>query len=193
MADDTKTLALSVTLDTGRLRSELSDLARLGDRFGHTMVRAFAGAVTGGRKFSTVLRSLLLSLSGQALSAALRPLGSALGGAFGTLFGGLTANASGNAFSDGRSKRFAAGGIVNSPTLFPLRSGTGLMGEAGPEAILPLARGRDGKLGVRAEPAARPVTVNVTIATPDLESFRRSQGQVAAALVRGLEHGRRNL
>ena len=37
----------------------------------------------------------------------------------------------------------------NSPTLFPMRGGAGLMGEAGPEAIMPLARGADGKLGVR--------------------------------------------
>ena len=42
---------------------------------------------------------------------------------------------------------FANGGIVNSPTLFPLRGGAGLMGEAGAEAIMPLARGGDGKAG----------------------------------------------
>ncbi|MEL7000481.1 MAG: hypothetical protein AAFP68_19700, partial [Pseudomonadota bacterium] len=45
---------------------------------------------------------------------------------------------------------FASGGIVNSPTMFPLRNGLGLMGEAGPEAIMPVARGPDGKMGVRA-------------------------------------------
>jgi len=44
---------------------------------------------------------------------------------------------------------FARGGIVNSPMLFPMATGTGLMGEAGPEAIMPLARGPDGRLGVR--------------------------------------------
>ena len=43
---------------------------------------------------------------------------------------------------------YARGGIVNSPTLFPFAKGVGLMGEAGPEAILPLKRGRSGKLGV---------------------------------------------
>jgi phage-related minor tail protein len=40
------------------------------------------------------------------------------------------------------------GGVVNSPTFFPMANGTGLMGEAGPEAIMPLKRGPDGKLGV---------------------------------------------
>jgi hypothetical protein len=37
---------------------------------------------------------------------------------------------------------------VNRPTVFPFSRGIGLMGEAGPEAILPLRRGRDGRLGV---------------------------------------------
>jgi phage-related minor tail protein len=46
---------------------------------------------------------------------------------------------------------FARGGIVNRPTVFPFAGGIGLMGEAGPEAIMPLARHSDGSLGVRAQ------------------------------------------
>jgi lambda family phage tail tape measure protein len=61
--------------------------------------------------------------------------------------------AKGGAFSNGITK-FATGGIVNGPTLFPFADGgamqMGLMGEAGPEAIMPLQRGADGSLGVRA-------------------------------------------
>jgi tape measure domain-containing protein len=61
--------------------------------------------------------------------------------------------ASGAIFSGGIAK-FATGGIVNGPTLFPFADGgamqMGLMGEAGPEAIMPLQRGADGSLGVRA-------------------------------------------
>ena len=53
--------------------------------------------------------------------------------------GGLFANAKGNVIANGRITPFAGGGIVNSPVMFPLRGGTGLMGEAGPEAIMPLA------------------------------------------------------
>lgn len=49
----------------------------------------------------------------------------------------------------GIASAFAAGGVVASPTLFPMARGAGLMGEAGPEAILPLSRGTDGKLGVQ--------------------------------------------
>jgi hypothetical protein len=57
--------------------------------------------------------------------------------------------ANGGAFSMGNIIPFANGGIYDSPTLFPMANGMGLMGEAGPEAIMPLSRGSDGKLGVR--------------------------------------------
>jgi tape measure domain-containing protein len=66
---------------------------------------------------------------------------------------GIPAAANGAIFSNGIAK-FATGGIVNGPTLFPFADGgamqMGLMGEAGPEAIMPLQRGPDGSLGVRA-------------------------------------------
>ena len=86
---------------------------------------------------------------------------------------------------------FAAGGVVAAPTYFPMRGGLGLMGEAGPEAILPLARGSDGRLGVAAGGRARPAPVTVNIATPDVEGFRRSEAQVAAGLARAVARGRR--
>lgn len=58
-------------------------------------------------------------------------------------------SANGNVFNNGSVQAFASGGVVGSPTLFPMAGGkTGLMGEAGPEAIVPLKRGPDGKLGV---------------------------------------------
>jgi hypothetical protein len=57
---------------------------------------------------------------------------------------------------------FAKGGIVSGPTVFPFANGTGLMGEAGPEAIMPLSRGSDGKLGVAAANgnSAPKITIN---------------------------------
>jgi tape measure domain-containing protein len=62
-------------------------------------------------------------------------------------------NAGGNAFNKG-VKRYAMGGVVNKPTMFTYAEGGtgrfGLMGEAGPEAIIPLKRGNDGRLGVSA-------------------------------------------
>ena len=75
--------------------------------------------------------------------------------------GGIFAN--GGTFANG-IQPFASGGIVNSPTLFKFANGgamrNGLMGEAGPEAIIPLKRGRDGKLGV-AGGGGTSVVVNV--------------------------------
>lgn len=56
--------------------------------------------------------------------------------------------ANGGAFQGGNVIPFANGGVVNKPTLFPMANGAGLMGEAGPEAIMPLKRGPSGRLGV---------------------------------------------
>ena len=174
----------TLNLQTRQLRSDMTDLGKLADSFGTKMVNAFAGALIYGRKLSDVLRGLALSLSQTALTAALKPLGNLLGGLFGNVLG----SAKGNVVNGGRLKPFAGGGIVNSPTLFPLRGGTGLMGEAGPEAIVPLARGRDGKLGIR----GGGVNVTVNIVTPDARSFQGSQSQISAMMARAVARGQRN-
>ncbi len=159
----------SLSLEAARLRDELSELDRLGERFGQTLTRAFASAITDGRRLSDVLRGLALSLAGQTLTQALRPLGALIG----------------------KAMPFADGGVINSPLLFPVRGGLGVAGEAGPEAILPLARGPDGRLGVRGGGGGTRITVN--IATPDIAGFQRSQSQVAALILRAVERGHRNL
>jgi hypothetical protein len=78
--------------------------------------------------------------------------GGAGGGAGGILasLGKLITSANGNVFNGGSLVPFANGGVVNGPTVFPMASGAGLMGEAGPEAIMPLQRMSDGRLGVAA-------------------------------------------
>lgn len=58
---------------------------------------------------------------------------------------------------------YAYGGIVSRPTLFPMADGAGLMGEAGPEAIMPLTRNRQGKLGVETTGATSNNVVNVSV------------------------------
>lgn len=67
----------------------------------------------------------------------------------------LAANANGNVFSQNKIVPYAMGGVVKKPTLFQFADGgagrLGIMGEAGAEAILPLKRGADGKLGVQAQ------------------------------------------
>lgn len=190
---ETADYSFSLGLDTSRIRSDLEDLNRLGSRFGRTITSSFARGIVSGKKSSTILRSLMQTLTSQALSAAIRPLSSMVGNAFGSLFGGLTANAKGNVLSAGRITPFANGGIVSSPTMFAMRGGVGLMGEAGPEAIMPLSRGSDGKLGVRSSGGGGAMTINMTVVTPDAASFQRSQSQVTAAVIRGLNRGQRNL
>jgi len=122
-------------------------------------------------------------------------LAKGVGSLFGSLFGSgsTSAFAKGGVFSRGMVMPFAQGGVVGAPTYFPLGRGLGVMGEKGAEAVMPLARGPDGRLGVRAGGGGRPVSVNVHIATPDAESFRRSEAQVSAALARAVARGQRGL
>ena len=67
----------------------------------------------------------------------------------------VSPSANGNVFDQNKIVPYAMGGVVAKPTLFQFANGgagrLGLMGEAGPEAILPLKRGADGKLGVEAQ------------------------------------------
>lgn len=113
--------------------------------------------------------------------------------AFNRCYLGFLPFAKGAAFGAGRVAAFARGGVVDGPTHFPMRGGLGLMGEAGPEAIMPLARGADGRLGVRGGSGGGSVSVTMNITTPDAEGFRRSQSQVAAEMNRAIQRGRRNL
>lgn len=157
--------------------------------------RAFDGVVFDGMKLSDALEDVARSMMNTAYNAALRPVSDGISGAvantIGTLVQGILPFADGAGFAQGRVMPFANGGVVSGPTLFPMRGGTGLMGEAGPEAIMPLARGSDGKLGVRAG-GSSPINVVMNIQTPDAESFRRSQGQIAAQMGRALGRGQRN-
>ncbi len=151
---------------------------------------AFDGVIFDGKRLSDALTGVGRSLSGKVLNQALAPVQNAVG----SLLGGLLPFADGGVISGGRVAAFARGGIVDGPTHFPMRGGVGLMGEAGPEAILPLARGSDGRLGIRGDGAGgRAVNVTMNISTPDVSGFSRSQSQIAADMNRAIARGRRNL
>ena len=156
---------------------------------------ALEGVVFDGQKLSDALKEVGRSLADTALNAAVKPVtdhfSSLITGGMDTLFKGLLPFADGASFSQGRVTAFATGGVVNGPTTFPMRGGTGLMGEAGPEAIMPLTRGSDGRLGVQASGGGGAASVVVNISTPDVEGFRRSQGQIAAQMSRALGRAQR--
>ncbi|MDD9706183.1 phage tail tape measure protein [Seohaeicola sp. SP36] len=175
--------------DTGR------DMATLERGFSGGLRRAFDGVAFDGMKLSDALKTVATSMVNTTYQSALRPVTDHVGGllskGMGALVGGVLPFAKGGSFAQGRVMPFAAGGIVTGPTTFPMRGGMGLMGEAGPEAIMPLARGPDGKLGVRGGGGGA-VNVVINIQTPDVAGFERSQSQIAAQMVRILGQGQRN-
>ena len=180
----------------GSLRDAGRDATSMSRSLSTSIGRAFEGLVFDGKKLSEVLSGVGQSLSSSVLSQALAPvqksIGSALSGGLQAVLGGLSPFAKGAAFMSGRVAAFARGGVVDGPTHFPMRGGVGLMGEAGPEAIMPLARGADGRLGVRGGGGGA-VSVTMHISTPDVAGFQRSQSQVAAEMTRAMQRGRRNL
>jgi lambda family phage tail tape measure protein len=102
----------------------------------------------------TILNSALKLFPGGAGAAGGGLAGSSLPGGFANPLVGAYTNANGNAFAANGIVPYAKGGIVDRPTMFKFAKGgamqTGIMGEAGAEAVMPLKRGPDGKLGVAA-------------------------------------------
>src|SRR3954469_4610087 len=178
------------------VRSRTRDLTTGSNAFARAITSAFAQGATGAKSFDSVLKSLALRLSTLSLNLALKPLTSSLGGGLTNLFAGLGGKLGGTGGDDAGDvsvQPFAKGGVIASPSFFPLGSGrTGLAGEAGPEAIMPLARGPDGRLGVAAAGGASAnVTINIT--TPDAASFRRSETYVTGLVARAVARGHRGL
>lgn len=171
------------------------DLGNLQHGFSGGLRRAFDGLVFDGMKLSDALGVVGRSMVNTAYSAAIRPVSNHLGGLLADGVNAVVSNlmpyADGAPFSQGRVMPFAKGGVLSGPTTFPMRGATGLMGEAGPEAIMPLTRGADGALGVRAQGGGA-VNVVMNITTPDVQGFHRSQTQIAAQMARALGRGQRN-
>jgi phage-related minor tail protein len=171
-------------------RSELGDVSRELDRIGnladgvaHAITRAFRGAISDGKSLKSVLADIGEAFADIALKAALKPLGDVISGAVESLF-----TATDPAL--GAVRPFARGGVIAAPTYFPLGRGIGVAGEAGAEAILPLSRGSDGRLGVATTGApAVNVTFNVTAA--DARSFLGAEAEVSAMLLRAVKRGTR--
>ncbi|MFO1139526.1 MAG: phage tail tape measure protein [Paracoccus sp. (in: a-proteobacteria)] len=199
--DDSARVTAAFEAELGRLRESMlytnREVTTLSSGIGSGLRRAFEGLVFDGMKLSDALKGIARSMADTAFSVALKPLEQALSGAIAQgvngLMGGVMPFADGAAFTQGRVLPFAKGGVVSQPTYFPMRGATGLMGEAGAEAIMPLRRGADGRLGVAAGGGAgRPVNVTFNVSTPDVAGFQRSQSQIAAQMGRLLARGERN-
>ncbi|MFT6446497.1 hypothetical protein SAMN04488041_102506 [Sulfitobacter pontiacus] len=195
----TATLVAGFDAELRRMRSALAatgkDVATLEKGLSRGLRKAFDGVAFDGMKLSDALSTVARSMVNTTYNAAMKPVSDHVGGLIsqgvGSLVQGILPFADGAPFSQGRVMPFAQGGIVSTATGFGMRGGMGLMGEAGPEAIMPLARGPDGKLGVKGG-ASGGTTVVMNITTPDAQGFQRSQSQIAAQLSRALNAGNRN-
>lgn len=149
-----------VTLDLQRIQNLAEEEQRLQtlqyahDSLTNALMSVVDGTQSVGQAFKGLIVDMLLEIYRQ--QVAKNFAGTVL-----SLFG----FANGGVFSNGSQvNAFADGGVVGGPTYFPMSGGqTGLMGEAGPEAIMPLKRGADGKLGVQMSGGGEQVVINQNI------------------------------
>jgi tape measure domain-containing protein len=153
------------------------------------VIGAIQGAIDGTKSLGEAAVGVLKNIANKMLDIAVNMalFGSISGtGTGGGLLGGLFL-AKGGVFAQNGIQPFARGGIVNKPTIFPFANGTGLMGEAGPEAIMPLRRGRDGNLGVMSSGGGTTnVVVNVDASGSSVEgdqSQAKALGNAISAAV----------
>lgn len=135
------------------LKQRFSDIDNEAAKTKDSFKEFFSSIISGSDSAGEALSNLLSSFADRMASAG-----------FDALWGLLFPSANGNVFSGGDVMAFANGGVVGGPTLFPMRNGRiGLMGEAGPEAIMPLQRGADGRLGVISSGQEGSVAVTVQV------------------------------
>jgi len=204
---DTNDTSSSLNLDTSNFKRQVSEAEQLGRGLSRSLTKAFTDVAVSGKSLGDAVSSISQQLSKLAISSALKPLQQGFSDLFKSAGEGIgnllklspssgavavaTADAAGGL---GSILPFAQGGVVSAPTFFPLSGGTGLAGEAGAEAILPLGRGPDGRLGVRGLGGSENgANVTINIQTPDVEGFRRSEADVAATFARLVGRGRRSL
>lgn len=158
-------------------------LKAIADGVGNSFGNAFADIITGSKSAKDAIKSLYMEISRLVVQQMVAvPIAKAVSGGMGSLMG--LGFASGAAFSQGSVVPMASGSIVSSPTYFPMSGGrTGLMGEAGPEAVMPLRRMANGRMGVESSGGGT-THVTMIINTPDADSFRRSESMITSKMKR---------
>ncbi|WP_340618467.1 phage tail tape measure protein [Xenorhabdus entomophaga] len=164
------------------------------DTVSERMSNMVTGMLTGTKSlkegvsemFASMAQSVVQSLMKIAANKAFEMLASSFGGGGGGMLNGVasmfTKNAKGGVYTSANLSQYS-GQIVSSPTMFAFAKGAGLMGEAGPEAIMPLKRGPDGSLGVRAitpKGLSDKGNVNIEINITDGKAESTSNGDNAA-------------
>lgn len=175
-------LNVEVTADVKPVAAALKELTSYSQAFGQQLTSALRDATVGGKALEDVLRRVGMNLAGMALSRGLQPLSGVLSELVSTGVSSLA-----------KAVPFAKGGVVGGPASFPLGGATGIMGEAGAEAILPLARGADGRLGVATGRGGQPVNIVFNVSSPDAASFRKSEAQITGMLARAVSRGGKTL
>ncbi len=179
-ADNSNDALSKYVQDVGKHMSQLRDA---GANALQGLEDSFVKFVTEGKfMFKDLARSIIADLTRIAVKKAImKPLT----GFLGNMLPGIFGNAKGNVFAANQIVPFAKGGIIDRPTIFPLAKGAALAGEAGHEAIIPLKRGRGGRLGVEGG-GGTSIVVNVDASGTEVqgdEGEGRQLGQLIATVV----------
>jgi len=170
------------SLELNDVSLELKRINDLSKGVANSLTKAFKGAIVDGKSLRSLLGDIAKSFADIALKAALKPVGTLVQNLVNGIFTATNPNL--------MPTPFAKGGVVGTPTYFPLNSGFGVAGEAGAEAILPLARGSDGRLGV-ASSGGGAINISMNVQASDARSFLGAEAEMSAMLLRAVQRGNR--
>lgn len=172
------------------LKQNQEDIKELDSAFqsmGDSAAKAFSDVILNSKSAGDALGELFDQLQRIAFQQMVTaPLGDFFAGLSGSVAGAVagapaTPTAFGGVFDNGQVVPFSSGGVFDRPSYFPLAGGkVGMMGESGPETVVPLRREADGKLGF----GGNTYNITMNIQTPDANSFRRSERQQVARMKR---------
>ena len=146
--------------------------------FRDNIAQGISDVILKARTLGDVLSNVLRMAANLFIQFGVKSLFSTIPG-----FDKIIGSANGNVFYQNKVVPFARGGIVSQPTIFPMANGAGLMGEAGPEAIMPLRRGPSGRLGVEAAGGAGGnVVVNVDASGSAVQGDSNQAAQLGKAI-----------